>query len=156
MTFPHNQLGWVLGFFLQLQLDMNGFMIRVDAGHLPISPSRYYIPDVMVIPAEVSRPLHDDFVTLEAYASPLPLVVEVWSRSTAQTDLDQTLPFYRERGDQEIWFLHPIERTLTAWRRQPDGSYTEQLHRAGVVHPTALPGVAIDLDQLFDRMTPRR
>ncbi len=37
------------------------------------------------------------------------------------------LPIYRERDDLEIWFFHPYERTLAAWRKQPDGSYSEAL-----------------------------
>jgi hypothetical protein len=46
--------------------------------------------------------------------------------------------------------IHPFDRTLTAWRRQPDGSYTESYYSGGSVQPVALPGVAIDLDTLFD------
>jgi hypothetical protein len=46
--------------------------------------------------------------------------------------------------------VHPYERTLTSWRRQPDGSYAETVHREGIVKPGALPGVAIDLEMLFN------
>ena len=56
---------------------------------------------------------------------------------------------YQRRGDLEIWRIHPYEHTLTAWRRQPDGSYAESLHTSGTVSPNALPGVTIDLDALF-------
>jgi Uma2 family endonuclease len=75
--------------------------------------------------------------------------VEIWPRSTGDYDVEEKLPEYQRRGDLEIWRLHPYERTLTAWRRQPDGSYTETIYTGGVVHPVALPGVAIDLDALF-------
>jgi len=77
-------------------------------------------------------------------------VVEVWSPSTGDYDVDAKLPEYHRRGDQEIWRIHPYERMLTAWRRQPDGSYTETVYTGGVVHPLAFPVVAIDLDTLFD------
>jgi Uma2 family endonuclease len=77
-------------------------------------------------------------------------VVEVWSPSTGDYDVDAKLPVYQQRGDLEIWRIHPYERTLTAWRRQPNGSYQETIHREGVVKPAALPGVAIDLGPLFD------
>jgi hypothetical protein len=42
------------------------------------------------------------------------------------------------------------DHPLTAWRRQPDGSYAE-LHfdEGGTVQPVALPGVTINLDALF-------
>jgi hypothetical protein len=38
---------------------------------------------------------------------------------------------------------------LTAWRRQPDGGYTEEIFRSGSVRPVALPDVSIDLDRLL-------
>ena len=45
--------------------------------------------------------------------------------------------------------VHPYEHTLTAWRRQPDGSYTETLYTGRKVQPMALPNVTIDPDALF-------
>jgi Uma2 family endonuclease len=59
---------------------------------------------------------------LEYYEQPLPLVVEVWSPSTGEYDIDSKLPEYQARGDKEIWRLHPYERTVRSWQRQPDGS----------------------------------
>jgi Uma2 family endonuclease len=86
---------------------------------------------------------------VEAYAEPLPLIVEVWSPSTGDYDVDSKLPEYRRRGDLEIWRIHPYEHTLTTWRRQPDGRYTETLYTSGSVQPASLPGVTIDLASLF-------
>jgi Uma2 family endonuclease len=86
---------------------------------------------------------------LAIFSGPLPLVVEVWSSSTGDYDVDTKLPVYQERGDLEIWRIHPYARTLTSWQRQPDGSYQETIHRGGIVTPVALPGVAIDLETLF-------
>jgi len=65
-------------------------------------------------------------------------------------DVDAKLAVYQQRGDLEIWRIHPYERTLTSWRRQPDGSYEESIHRGGTISPVALTGVAIDLDALLD------
>lgn len=62
----------------------------------------------------------------------------------------ERLPEYQRRGDLEIWFIHPYDRTLTSWHRQTDGSYRESLRRSGIVQPIALPGVSVDLDALFD------
>ena len=76
-------------------------------------------------------------------------MVEVWSPSTGDYDVDAKLPVYQQRGDLEIWRIHSYERTLTARRRQPDGSYEETIHRGGIVTPVALPGVTIDLETLF-------
>ncbi len=88
-------------------------------------------------------------VKLEVYAEPLPLVVEVWSPSTGDYDHATKLQDYQQRGDREIWLLHPYEHTLTAWRRRPDGSYARTMHRYGLVTPVALPGGRIDLESLF-------
>ena len=110
----------------------------------------YFIPDVFVVPTAYVTPLLDQQDVLEVYDQPLPLVVEVWSRSTGDYDVEEKLAVYQQRGDLEIWRIHPYERTLTIWRRLPDGRYEETLHREGIVRPTALPGVEIDLAALFD------
>jgi hypothetical protein len=46
--------------------------------------------------------------------------------------------------------IHPYHRTFTAWRRQPDETYTETLHPTGSIQPVALPNVTITRDTLFD------
>jgi Uma2 family endonuclease len=76
-------------------------------------------------------------------------VVEIWSPSTGTYDIGEKLPDYQRRGDLEIWRIHPYERTVTAWRRQSDGTYAESVFRGRIARPVALPGVAVDLDALF-------
>jgi Uma2 family endonuclease len=56
---------------------------------------------------------------------------------------------YRERGDEEIWCIQPYERTLAAWRKQPDGSYSQEEYHGGVVPVASLPGVTIDFAVLL-------
>jgi Uma2 family endonuclease len=150
MTFEHNHLGRRLGYMLARQLDPEEFEVAINAGYVRRSADRYYIPDVYVIPMELLRPHRGRSDLLEAYTDPLPLVVEIWSPSTGDYDVESKLPEYQRRGDLEIWRLHPYDRTLIRWVRQPDGSYVESLHEHGVVEPVALPGVSIDLDLLFD------
>ena len=82
---------------------------------------------------------------LAIFSDPLPLVVEVWSSSTGDYDVDAKLPVYQQRGDLEIWRIHPYERTLTAGGANRTGTYQETIHRDGIVRPVALPGVAIPL-----------
>jgi hypothetical protein len=65
-------------------------------------------------------------------------------------DIATKLQGYRVRGDAEIWFIHPSERTLTAWRHQPDGSYAEETYWGGLVPVASLPEVIIDFDALLD------
>ncbi len=150
MTWEHNETMVLLGHFLMQQLDRDVFRVRINAGRVRRSSLNVYIPDVMVIPTAYGEGLRNRPDTLEVFDGPLPLVVEVWSPSTGGYDVDAKLPEYQRRGDAEIWRIHPYDRTLTAWRRQPDGTYEETIFRDGIVHPTALPHVAIDLDALFD------
>ncbi len=149
MTFAHNDLMFELGHLLRVQLDRDEYRVRVNAGRLRRQDATYYIPDVAVIPLDLAASFRDRADVLEVYDAPLPLVVEVWSPSTGDYDVDAKLPEYRRRGDTEIWCLHPYERTLTTWRQQPDGSYAEEVFQGGMVRPTSLPNVSIDLDLLL-------
>lgn len=148
MTFEHNRLAFWLAVRLAEQIDRTKFDVRTNAGHVRGSADSYYIPDVLVIPLDLAEPLRGGR-GLEAYSAPLPLVVEGWSRSTGDYDVETKLREYQRRGDLEIWRIHPYERSLTAWRRQADGSYTETFYKGGAIRPIALPSVAIDLDALF-------
>jgi Uma2 family endonuclease len=150
MSIPHTDVASYLGFLLQNQLDRGAYRVHINGSRAHSTSRTYYIPDVVVIPAALVLPHMSDPRALDAFAEPLPLVVEVWSRTTGDYDVAAKLPAYRERGDREIWFIHPYERTLTAWRLQPDGTYTETVYRGGIVPVASLPGVAIDLDALLD------
>jgi Uma2 family endonuclease len=149
MTFAHNEAAWVLGMSLADQLGLENYVIRVDAGLVRRSATQYYIPDVMVIPREEARRLFPDPNTWEVYPGPLPLVIEIWSPSTGRYDVTDKLTEYQRRGDQEIWLIHPLRQTLTVRRRQADGTYSESVYRGGRVEVASLPGVSIDLDDLF-------
>jgi len=149
MSFAHNRVGFRLAVDLDRQLDPRQYVVGHDGGRLRRSSSRYYIPDVFVARLAQSDAFRDRMDVLEAYAGPVPLVVEVWSPSTGDYDVQEKLAEYQARGDEEIWRLHPFERTLTIRRRQPDAAYAMSVVRGGVVHPVSLPGVAIDLDALF-------
>ena len=139
-----------LGAMLINQLDPREYRVNINGGRTRRSERNYYIPNVAVIPTAFKIPFKDDPRSFNAFAQPLPLVVEVWSWTTGHYDFAVKLQGYRERGDAEIWFIHPYERTLTTWRRQPDGSYSEEIYRGGVAPVVSLPGVSINLDVLFD------
>ncbi|MGH2613764.1 MAG: Uma2 family endonuclease [Thermomicrobiales bacterium] len=150
MSIMHDDVAFQLGHGLQNQLDPRVYRVNVNGGKIRYTPRNFFIPDVVVIPAAFVLPFRHDPRAFNAFDQPLPLVVEIWSRTTGDYDIAAKLPLYRERGDLEIWFIHPYARTLTALRRQPDGSYTEALYRGGIVPAASLPGVAIDLDALLD------
>jgi Uma2 family endonuclease len=149
MTMEHNHVQDKLARRLHAQLDEAHYRLRTDASRAEVSDTTYFVPDLFVIPAELERARRGQPQTLETYSEPLPLVVEVWSRSTGEYDVMSKLPEYQRRGDLEIWLVHPYEHTITAWRRQPDGSYAESFHEAGAIEPAHFPGVRIDLADLF-------
>ena len=150
MSVMHDDVAFHLGHLLQSQLDRNVFRVNVNGGKTRYTTRNYFIPDVAVIPAALALPLRGDPGAFNAFAEPLPLVVEIWSRTTGDYDIAAKLPVYRARGDLEIWFIQPYERTLTAWRKEPDSAYAEAIYRGGVVPVASLPGVTIDLDALLD------
>jgi Uma2 family endonuclease len=150
MTTRHNRVMDHLAWQLYRQLDHDLYEVRLNNARARRRSRFAYIPDVLVVPvALVRRNIAEQPTRLEAYEEPLPLVVEVWSPSTGGYDVNSKLPEYQRRGDLEVWRLHPIERTVTAWRRQADGSYIEVSYTGGVVDLHGLPGVAIDIDLLF-------
>ena len=154
MTYAHNSLGARLAQLLGSQLDWSEYEVRTDAGHVHRPASTYDIPDIYVFPVSYVTPSLREGDILEVYEQPLHLVVEIWSRSTGAYDVTEKLAVYQQRGDLEIWYFHPYEQKLTAWRRQPDGSYEESVFTEGVISPVALPGVEIDLTSLFAGTAP--
>jgi Uma2 family endonuclease len=149
MTSSHNQVAVLIAHFLVSQLDWNEHVARIDNGRVRRTDEMYYVPDVFVVPMRLVRPSLGRTDQLEVYDDPLPLVAEVWSPSTGNYDVDTKIPEYKRRGDLEIWRLHPYERSLIAWRRQPDGTHVENRFDGGAVQLWALPSVTIDLDELF-------
>ena len=147
MSFRHGQIPLRLGHFLLSQLDPDAYDV-VSELRVRRPAATVLITDLMVV--QRLQRIRDLPVLAISSSQPLPLVVEVWSPSTGDYDVAAKLPVYQQRGDLEIWLVHPYERTLTSWQRQPDGTYTETLHRGGIVTPIALPGVEIELDVLFD------
>ena len=124
--------------------------MSINAARVHRPDGFYYIPDLVVIPIAMIQAGGELVQALEVYDAPLPLVVEVWSPSTGDYDVDAKIPVYQERGDQEIWRIHPFDRTLTAWRRQPEVGYVATTYTGATIQPVALPDVTIEVEALFD------
>lgn len=148
MTQYHNHVAWVLGYTIQQQLPLERFEVRVNAGRVRIETGQHYIPDVMVVPLPLAR-ADWGAARLETYSEPLPFVAEVWSPRTGDYDVNEKLAEYKRRGDQEVWLLHPRQKNVRGWRREPGGSYAEFSATAGAVPVLSLPGVTVELDSLF-------
>ena len=144
MSMKHNDVAFSLGLALANQLDRRVYRVNVNGDRVRLSPRAYYIPDVVVIPVADQQLI--DPRALGAYADPLPLVVAIWSPTSGDYDIEAKIPAYRARGDLEIWLIHPYERTRTAWRKQPDGSYSQHHYDSDTIPVVSLPGVSIDFD----------
>jgi Uma2 family endonuclease len=149
VSFEHSELVIFLGYLLLRQLDRRQFSVLGES-RVRRQPASVYIPDLMVVPSALGQEFRDRPGVLAIFRDPLPLVVEIWSRSTGDYDVNAKIPEYMRRGDREIWRIQPYDKTVTVWRRQHDGSYEETLYRDGVIRPVALPNVVIDLAELFD------
>jgi Putative restriction endonuclease len=145
----HNHALSELWFRLAVQLDRAEYQVRPSLGRVRVAPDSYLVPDVFVLPVALTHVFRGRPDDLEVYVAPLPLLAEVWSPPVEDYDVDFKLRSYLRRGDQEVWRIHPFERTLRAWRRQPDGSYSETVYRGGKVSPVALSNVEIDFNMLF-------
>lgn len=152
MTYGHGRVIYNLTVLIANQLDPNDYAMRIDHARLRVSSGTYYVPDLAVIPAALEQRNLAAPLELDAYGEPLPLVIEIWSPSTGDYDIFRKLPGYQQRGDLEIWYIQPYERTLTAWSRQPDGTYRESIHRGGIVQAESMPSVNVDLDSLLKRV----
>lgn len=149
MSVEHNQLMSELVFLLADQLERWANPVRSNSVRLRINERNFALPDVLVISAVAEQAPGGLRERLEVYSHPVPLVAEIWCPLAGSDYVSEKLAGYQQRGDQEIWRLHPYDRALTAWRRQPDGNSIESIYQGGAVEPEQLPGVVIDLDALF-------
>lgn len=149
MTFEHNDVAWRVGFLLQMQLGLDHWAVRVNLARVRANEQSVFVPDVLVVPKHLLPTVSPTPGGLEQYDAPLPLVVEVWSPSTGDYDVETKFPVYRAHGHAEIWRIHPYERVITIWRRQPDGSYIQSRQVDGYLEPASLPGVRIPFADLF-------
>lgn len=149
VSFEHSELEILLGHLLLRQLDRREYSVLGES-RVRRLPASVFIPGLMMVPAALTQEFRDRPGVLAIFRDPLPLVVEIWSRSTGDYDVNAKIPEYQRRGDLEIWRIHPYDRSVTVWRRQPNGAYDETVYREGVIRPVALPNVAIDLAELFD------
>jgi Uma2 family endonuclease len=147
-TWDHGHVRMELGSLLMRQLDRAEYVVFFS-GRVRQPPATIFVPDLMVVPAAYGREFRGRPETLAIFSDPLPLIAEIWT-SIGDCDVDAKISVYQQRGDLEIWRIHPYDKTLTTWRRQPNGTYDNTAYQEGAVTPVALPGVTIQLADLFD------
>ena len=79
-------------------------------------------------------------------------IIEILSRHTSAKDLREKFEVYEEAGVKEYWVVHPQEQTLLVYTLDQNGKYKGILKpyvRTDRVSPVTLPGLTIDLEQVF-------
>ena len=92
MSVEHGDIMMVLAALLHNQLDRNVFRVRAHHARLRRSADTYYVPDIAIIPTPMERALRERPGSLDAYADPLPLVIEIWSPSTGGMTSTRSCP----------------------------------------------------------------
>jgi len=79
------------------------------------------------------------------------MVVEVISKSSVKKDLHEKYSIYEQAGVKEYWIVQPQDRSLIIFTLTTAGQYqpSKPLTKGDIATSQVLPGLAIDLDELF-------
>ena len=82
------------------------------------------------------------------------LIVEVISPSTSKKDLNQKFFLYEKSGVREYWVVYPNDKAVMVFLLQPNDKYDEGttyevINGATKVPVQTLPGLVIDLEEVF-------
>ena len=73
-----------------------------------------------------------------------------YANTSLSKDLDEKKRLYAEAGIPEYWVVNLRDMTVLVFRDPGAGTYqTEQTLDGGVIHPLALPGVAVSVSRLL-------
>jgi Uma2 family endonuclease len=83
------------------------------------------------------------------------LIVEVNSPTTSKRDLNEKFNLYEKFGVKEYWVVFPKKKAVTVFLLQEDGKYDKGtsydfIHKKTKAPVQTLPGLVIDLEELFD------
>ena len=145
----HQRFIGELFFSLRLQIEVE------SVGEIYLPPFDVYIdehntfqPDLLFVSAGRRRILGERGVT----GSP-DLVVEVLSESTRQRDLNVKLPVYARNGVREMLAVDLSAESVAKYVGDGQSMTLARVYAANdVLTSDAMPGVAIDLGQIFARI----
>lgn len=102
-------------------------------------------PDLMLL-----KPKEDFYASRHPAADDVLLLIEV-SDTSLQYDLGVKIPLYAAHGVGEVWVVDLAGRCLLMHREPAGKAYrrVESSESLATVAPSALPGVTLDLRQLF-------
>lgn len=143
-------------FLLELSLELSSQVRATGIGRIVIAPYDVHIdlhntfqPDLMYVSNDRLYILEQ----LAATGAP-DVVVEILSDSTRRRDLTEKVPVYAANGVREVWIVDLEATTVTI--HAGDGSALAPVRVFGTsdtLSSDAMPGVAIDLGPIFNRVT---
>lgn len=81
-------------------------------------------------------------------------LIEILSPFTARKDFGIKLPLYEKHGVKEFWIIDPGNEYIHIYLLDDEGKYPEdpivRVRRDKTVESTVLPGLVVDLDEMFD------
>ncbi len=146
----HQVLLGRLYFEIELYLRQHPGIGQVFLSPLDVIFSKWDIvePDVLFVAANQTDILTENNVQ----GSPA-LVIEVLSRGTRTKDEQVKRRLFDRGGVREYWIVDPKHDRVTAWQRQPDGSFPRVVElfreRKDVLTTPLLPQLTISLSELF-------
>ena len=73
-----------------------------------------------------------------------------YANTSLSKDLDQKKRVYADAGIPEYWVVNLRDMTVLVFRDPEAGTYrSEQTLESGVIHPLALPDIAVSIDRLL-------
>jgi Uma2 family endonuclease len=77
------------------------------------------------------------------------LTIEIFSPSTGLRDRGQKRHLYARYGVPEYWLVHTVNRTVTIFSQLENGHYTNDDTANNTAVSATIPGLSIDLSELF-------
>lgn len=143
----HQMVAGNLYFMLRQHVGENNLGVVISAPvDVYLTEEDVVQPDVIFISRE-----RQHIITESNIRGAPDLVIEILSGSTAERDRTLKKKLYVTHGVREIWFVHPVARTIEVCTITPEGE-TVELYSRGDKRPFAsavLQGLHLDLDQVF-------
>jgi Uma2 family endonuclease len=79
-------------------------------------------------------------------------IIGILSPHTSAKDLRQKFDVYEQSGVKEYWVVHPMEATVLVFILNDDGRYISHVKpfvRTDKLAPVTIPGLEIDLEEVF-------
>jgi len=77
------------------------------------------------------------------------LAIEISSPSTGSRDRNRKRHLFAHNGVPEYWLVHTVHRTVTVFRQLENGHYAHEDTASKTAVSATIPGLSIDLSELF-------